>query len=111
MSFSQEYGRTPHYIEQRKKEIKEAQEEYDRYVAEHFKRGALRKLTQDERDEIIDGLKTNWERVHKEYQGLSVVTDTMPKKYRKERMEMEMKQLERDIETMERHQVIYIANN
>ncbi len=44
------------------------------------------------------------------FQGLSVVTDTVPKKSRKERMEAEMKQLERDIETIEKHATIYIAN-
>ena len=43
-------------------------------------------------------------------QGLSVVTDTPAKKARKERMEAEMKQLEKDIELFERHSVIYIDN-
>lgn len=62
------------------------------------------------RQAIIDGLKKNWEDLHHQYQGLSVVTDTAPKKARKERMETEMKQLERDIETIEKHKVIYIAN-
>ena len=42
--------------------------------------------------------------------GLSVTTDTAPKKYRKERMEAEMKQLERDIEMVEKHRHIFIEN-
>lgn len=62
------------------------------------------------RQGILDGLKKNWEELHHQYQGLSVVTDTAPKKARKEQMEAEMKQLERDIETVEKHKVIYIAN-
>lgn len=62
------------------------------------------------RQDILNGLKMNWEELHHQYQGLSVVTDTAPKKARKERMEAEMKQLERDIETIEKHKVIYIAN-
>ena len=37
-----------------------------------------------------------------------MVTDTAPKKARKERMEAEMKQLERDIELIERHRVIFV---
>ena len=98
------------YLAKRKEEIKQAQEEYDAYVAEHFRRGAMRKLTAEERDAILRGLKVNWEEIHYQYQGLSVVTDTAPKKNRKERMEAEMKQLERDIETIEKHRVIYIAN-
>lgn len=90
--------------------MKRAQEEYDAYIAEHFRRGAMRSLSGEERQAILQGLKTNWEEIHDQYQGLSVVTDTAPKKNRKERMEAEMKQLERDIETIERHNVIYIGN-
>ena len=30
----------------------------------------------------LDGLKKNWEELHLQYQGLSVVTDTAPKKAR-----------------------------
>lgn len=90
--------------------MQRAQEEYNAYVAEHFRRGAMQQLSHEERQAILDGLKKNWEEIHDQYQGLSVVTDTAPKKNRKERMEAEMKQLERDIETIERHKVIYIAN-
>lgn len=58
--------------------------------------------------DIFQGLKKNWEELHHQYQGLSVVTDTAPKKNRKERMEAEMKQLERDIEMIEKHDAIFI---
>lgn len=105
-----EFGSVPKYIERRKEDIQRAQDEYDQYVAEHFRRGAMQCLTEGERDQILDGLKSNWEMLHHEYQGLSVVTDTAPKKNRKERMEAEMKQLERDIEAIEKHKVIYLAN-
>lgn len=105
-----DYGETPEYLMKRNAEIRKAQEEYDAYVAEHFKRGAMKQLSPEERAAILDGLKTNWEKIHHEYQGLSVVTDTAPKKHRKERMENEMKQLERDIEMIEKHNVIYVAN-
>ena len=70
----------------------------------------MMQLPEPERSAILKGLKGNWENLHHEYQGLSVVTDTQPKKNRKERMESEMKQLERDIELIEKHSVIYIAN-
>lgn len=105
----QEYGKVPSYLEQRKKEMGEAQEEYDRYVAESLQRGQMEKVQQEEREVLLAGLKKNWEELHHQYQGLSVVTDTAPKKARKERMEAEMKQLEKDIELVERHKMIYIA--
>ena len=56
-------------------------------------------------------MKTNWEEIHHQYQGLSVVTDTAPKKNRKERMEAEMDQLEKDIELLEKHTKIYISSD
>jgi len=105
-----DFGQTPEYIERRKIEMARAQEEYNQYVAEHFRRGAMQQLSEGEREDILNGLKANWELLHHEYQGLSVVTDTAPKKNRKERMEAEMKQLERDIEQIEKHRCIYIAN-
>lgn len=105
-----EFGEVPMYLTKRKEEVKRAQEEYDQYISEQIRRTALRQLTTDERAAIIDGLKANWEDIQDQYQGLSVVTDTAPKKNRKERMEAQMKQLERDIELFEKHKVIYIGN-
>lgn len=67
-------------------------------------------LSEEERQSILDGLKANWDKLHHDYQGLSVVTDTPAKKARKERMEGEMKQLEKDIEQIEKHPIIYVEN-
>ncbi|PAA72437.1 hypothetical protein BOX15_Mlig006351g1 [Macrostomum lignano] len=105
-----DYGEVPEYLKKRADEIRRAQEEYDNYVKEMRQRGAMQQLTDEERQAIVFGLKKNWEDLHHQYQSLSVMTDTVPKKNRKERIESEMKQLERDIELMERHQVIYLAN-
>ncbi|CAL1530970.1 unnamed protein product [Lymnaea stagnalis] len=105
-----DFGEVPTYLVKRKEEVKRAQDEYDQYIAENFRRGALRQLTEDERHAILDGLKANWEDIQDQYQGLSVVTDTAPKKQKKERMEAQMKQLERDIELFEKHKLIYIGN-
>jgi len=105
-----EYGDVPTYLKKRKDEMARAQEEYNAYIAESFKRGAMKQLSEAERSSILSGLKTNWEDLYHQYQGLSVVTDTLPKKHRKERLENEMKQLERDIQMMEKHSAIYIAN-
>ena len=105
----QDYGKSPAYLRKRQEEIRQAQDDYDAYIAENFRRGAMTKLSDEDRRHILNGLKSNWEELHHDYQGLSVVTDTAPKKYRKERMEAEMKQLERDIELIEKHGVIYIS--
>ncbi len=88
-----------------------AQDQYDHYVAESLRRGQMEQVQEEQREELLKGLKKNWEELHHLYQGLSVVTDTVSKKARKERMEAEMKQLERDIEVIEHHRVIYIAQD
>lgn len=106
-----EYGKTPGYLIKRKEDEQLMQREYDDYVQESLRRGAMKCLSDSERQNIIGGLKTNWEEIHHQYQGLSVVTDTAPKKNRKERMEAEMDQLEKDIELLEKHTKIYIASD
>merc|ERR1712176_1391607 len=106
-----DYGKIPVYLQKKNNAEKAAQERYDEYVAEIVRQGALEQVGDGDRDEVLSGLKQKWEELHHQYQGLSVVTDTAPKKTRKERMEAEMKQLERDIELIEKHKIIYIANN
>lgn len=106
----QDFGEVPMYIKKRNAEVKEAQREYDEYVRERMKQGAMKQLTDAERDEMIDGMKQNWEDIHHTYQNLSVVTDTISKRHRKERLEAQMKQLERDIDLIERHKIIYISH-
>lgn len=106
-----DYGQTPHYLQLHNREMMDAQEQYDHYVAESLRRGQMEKVQEEERAELLKGLKKNWEELHHQYQGLSVVTDTVSKKARKERMEAEMKQLERDIDVIEHHKIIYIAQD
>ncbi|NP_001187760.1 enkurin [Ictalurus punctatus] len=107
----QDYGQTPEYLSHRQEEVRGAQEEYDRYVKEKMKEGAMKQLSEKERLDILHGLKKNWDELHHQYQDLSVITDTLPKKNRKERLESEMKQLEKDIEMIERFKTIYIGKN
>ncbi|KAI6649304.1 Enkurin-like [Oopsacas minuta] len=106
-----DYGKVPGYLEKRKDERIQAQESYDHFVIEQQKAGALKQLSDKDRQAVIEGLKKNWEDLYKQYQGLSVVTDTAPKKARKERLEADMKRLEKDIEIMEGHKIIYVSTD
>ncbi len=101
----------PGYLEQRRQEMEAAQADYDAYVVQSLRQGQMEQVGVSERDSLLAGLKANWDEIHHRYQGLSVVADTAPKKARKERMEAEMKQLERDIQLVEKHRVIYIAED
>ncbi|XP_048861922.1 enkurin [Brienomyrus brachyistius] len=106
-----DYGQTPEYLQQRRDEVRRAQQEYDDYVRERLREGAMKQVSEEEREAVLQGLKMNWEELHRQYQGLSVVTDTALKKQRKERLEREMKQLEKDMELVEKNKIIYVAKS
>lgn len=108
-ALKEDFGEVPGYLENRKIATKEAQDHYDEYVAEELRARALQQVDDVSRSELLRGLKQKWEDLHQKFQGLSVVTDTAPKKNRKERMEAQMSQLERDIDLLERHTTIYVA--
>jgi len=108
-SLKPDFGTTPDYLRKRQATVKQAQEEYDTYVLEKMKHQSLQAIDQENKDEILSGLKAKWEELHHQYQGISVVTDTAPKKNRKERLEAQMSHLERDIALLERTKV-YVAN-
>ncbi|XP_062979846.1 enkurin-like [Elgaria multicarinata webbii] len=105
-----DFGVTPIYIKKRKKEAKTAQEETDASLEEALEQKGLTRLSREERENVLEGLKHNWEEINQEFQSLSVVIDTVPRKLRKEKMEVQMRQLEHDINILEKHKMIYIAN-
>jgi len=45
------------------------------------------------------------------YQGLSLLTDTLPKKNRREKIESQLDELEKFIELLDKHPVIIITDN
>uniref|UniRef100_A0A3B3ZUV2 Enkurin domain-containing protein n=1 Tax=Periophthalmus magnuspinnatus TaxID=409849 RepID=A0A3B3ZUV2_9GOBI len=106
-----DFGKVPTYLQKHNTEKKKAQEEYDNYVKEQREKQAMKQLSEEERRDILEGLKKNWDRIHHEYQGLSLVIDTWCKRAHKERLEADMKRLEKEMETFERFKVIYIADN
>lgn len=107
-SLKPDFGKTPEYLKKRQATIKQAQEEYDAYVLEKMRSDSLLMIDQNSKDQVLSGLKAKWEELHHQYQGISVVTDTAPKKNRKERLEAQMSHLERDISLLERT-TVYVA--
>merc|ERR1711924_207288 len=71
---------------------------------------ALEPLSEDERAALIRALKTKWDAVNEKYQRMChmVKLDTVGKVKRKEGMEYELKQLESDIEKLERPGPVYV---
>ena len=107
-SLKPDFGKTPQYLQKRQACIKQAQEDYDTFVLEKMRCDSLQMIDQNSKEGILSGLKAKWEELHHQYQGISVVTDTAPKKNRKERLEAQMSHLERDIALLERT-TVYVA--
>merc|ERR1712100_50626 len=107
------YGKVPQYLEKVKGEI---QDEYNYIMQmqeaaveemgdETGEGGRTRMLSENERLEMLNGLKTNWDRINKAYQTLSFTLDTPAKKQRKEEFEAQLEQIERDIERLSKRNV------
>ncbi|KAM6422467.1 enkurin [Rhynochetos jubatus] len=105
-----DYGVTPKYVIRRNEEIKRTQKEYEASILNHFKKRDIKQLSDEERSSLLEGLKKNWEEVYREFQGLPLQIDTIRTKIYKEKLESQMKQLEHDIAIIEKHKVVYIAN-
>ncbi|XP_063157976.1 enkurin-like [Candoia aspera] len=105
-----DFGVTPKYIRKRKKEAKQAKKERAPGRQDGLQQKGLTRLSAQERESILEGLKKNWEEINTEFQSLSIAIDTIPKRLHQEKLEAEMKQLEHDISTLESHQFVYIAS-
>ncbi|ESN97142.1 hypothetical protein HELRODRAFT_85777 [Helobdella robusta] len=105
-----DFGKTPIYLEKRKMELEQNEADMRAYVEMNERKNQMKRMTEDERNIIIKGLKDNWEYVYKDYLALPMVIDTPMKKSMKERMERDMEQLERDARLIESHKIIYIAD-
>lgn len=65
-------------------------------------------ISEGERQELLQGLKKNWEALQQIYKRLSLLTDTIPKKARKTQMENELKQIEKDMLFLENNRHIAV---
>jgi archaellum component FlaC len=108
----QDYGQVPAYLDRVKTQI---QEEY-RMIEEMTQSNQpqneddIEMLTEAEREKLLEGLKTNWATVNKEYQTLSFTLDTPAKKKRKEEYEQQLEQIEQDIKKLSKKFVFVHTN-
>jgi len=101
----EDYGRVPKYLESIKQDIAA---EYE-YIAkmQQKEESAVRLMTEDEKQVLIQGLKAKWESVNHEYQAITHITklDTVGKVRKKESMEAELSQIEKDIEKLNKKSI------
>jgi len=108
-----DYGRVPAYLGDVKSEINHENEMIENYMRaqsgpEDNGGEAGEQLHEGEVDELVDALKTKWDVVNAKYQKMChmVKLDTIGKVRRKEAMENELLQLEKDVEKLEGRDVV-----
>merc|ERR1712151_525747 len=109
----EDYGKTPKYLEHIKNDI---QSEYE-YIMQlqqdraDMMRPQVHDLDESERQNLISGLKSKWEAVNTEYQATTHLTklDTIGKIKRKEKYEAELSQIEKDIEKLNKRNIMVDA--
>ncbi|ETE65583.1 Enkurin, partial [Ophiophagus hannah] len=110
-----DYGVIPKYVIKRNEDTKKAQEEYDAYVRETLRQKAMKRLTEQERETLLESrqqgpffLVIAFVTLTEVQQEKHIHQDphernTLPKKIYREKLETDMKQLEHDIQTIEKH--------
>lgn len=113
----EDYGQVPKYlikvkdeIEKEKKIIQQCVKENARKEGELTDEPIFEVLDENERQELINALKTKWDQVNSKYQKVChrVMIDSIGELRRKESQEAELQQLEDDIERLSRPGPIYI---
>lgn len=111
----EDFGKVPAYLTQVKDEIRRENDMIERYVKQQMGEiertpESFEELTQDERDDLLDALKSKWDYVNSQYQKFThlVVLDTAGQIRRKEQYETALQQLEADIERLQRASAVLI---
>ncbi|KXZ43412.1 hypothetical protein GPECTOR_91g566 [Gonium pectorale] len=109
-----DYGKVPLYLKRNKDRIVKEKEAFSQYIRVREAPEAnahVSQLSPEDRQQLIRHLKAKWGSVNTAYQGLSLTVDTAVKKMRKEAMERELAEIERDIRTLERGEVVLVVED
>jgi len=106
----EDFGKVPKYLQHIKQDI-DAEYNYIRELQEQREQAEadrIRPMSEDERQNLLDGLKSKWEQVNTAYQAGTHMTklDTMGKMKRKEKNEAELSQIEKDIEKLSKRNIV-----
>ncbi|CAM9384483.1 unnamed protein product, partial [Ectocarpus fasciculatus] len=113
----EDYGKVPDYLALVKEEVRRENEMIDRYVRERMgdieeSPEVFERMTEDERMDLLDGLKDKWDAVNRKYQKIThhVSLDTLGELHHKEAMEAQLKTIEGYIDKLERASAVLIRD-
>jgi len=109
----EDYGKVPKYLQHIKRDIEDEHSYIQEMMQqqEDLNRSRVKGMDENERVNLIEGLKAKWEQVNTEYQATTHLTvlDTTGKVKRKEKYEAELSQIEKDIEKLNRKNIMVDA--
>ncbi|KAG2498755.1 hypothetical protein HYH03_003494 [Edaphochlamys debaryana] len=109
-----DYGKVPLYLKRNKDRVAREKEQFTQYLRMREAPEAnahVSQLSPEDRVQLVKHLKAKWGSVNTAYQGLPLSVDSGPKKARKEAMERELAEIERDIRTLERGEVVLVVED
>lgn len=102
------YGKVPKYLKIRQDAIEETRELYARYLNEKALQQTDYLLTEEQRDELLSGLKAAWDRYNACFLRLSQSSTTLKTRAYKLYLEDRLQNLENDILLIQSHPYIFI---
>eukprot|EP00667_Euglena_gracilis_P019356 EG_transcript_20716 len=102
-----DFAKVPKYLQRIKNDIAEETAYLQRLNSQKTaaERERLRMMSEEEKAELIAGLKRKWHETHKQYQTLPFSIDTVNKVQRKEALEAEMEQIEKAIDKLSKKNI------
>jgi chromosome segregation ATPase len=111
----EDFGKVPAYLTQVKEEIQRENEMIQKYVKEQLgeideEPQQYEEMPEEERRALIAALKGKWDKVNAQYQKIThlVRLDTTGQIRRKEQLENQLKNIESDIDRLERNGPVLI---
>ncbi|KAM7533752.1 hypothetical protein Aperf_G00000107938 [Anoplocephala perfoliata] len=102
------YGKVPNYLKRRAEAISATRKLYSHYLNETALQKTDYMLTEAERTELLNGLKTAWDKYNAKYLTLSASSNNGKQLAYKVYLENQLTSLEKDIEMIETHSYIFI---
>lgn len=102
------YGKVPEYLKRRAEAISATREQYSHYLNERALQKTDYMLTEAERTELLNGLKTAWDKYNAKYLALSASSINGKQLGYKVYLENQLTSLEKDIEMVETHSYIFV---
>eukprot|EP00798_Chlamydomonas_sp_ICE-L_P002685 gene2685-12918_t len=106
------YGMTPAYLKRNMQQVQQEKDSFEQYVrmrTQPTDQQHVSQLEPTERKQLLRHLKTKWGTVNTAYQKLSFVLDSDMAKQRKEELERQLAEFEKDIKMLERGESVLVV--